>query len=99
MPPTGSSLVVDDAATDAEETILVPPVKLVPLRPLRPKRLKSMGQDTSDGGDAEFDPTSMDADQISVDIEIAPSTAFAYGTLVRNFLHLKVSFVAPLLSN
>ena len=80
---------VDDFAgtPDGEETILVP-VRLVAQRPLRPKsRAKdSLGL----SGPNEFDPTLMEPDEISVDINIGASVCYVYGCLVSNFLNLKV---------
>jgi len=70
------------------------PAPLAPLRPLRPKkrltpRTDSSGCDGSLDTD-EFYPPSLEPDQITVEIEIGPSVCFAYGSLVRNFLQLKV---------
>jgi len=80
---------VDDLAgtPDGEETILVP-VRLVAQRPLRPKsRVKESSGIT---GPNEFDPTLMEPDEISVDINVGASVCYVYGTLVSNFLNLKV---------
>jgi hypothetical protein len=38
-----------------------------------------------------FDAGTMDSDLISVELEVAPSVLCAYGSLLRNFLHVKVS--------
>lgn len=82
-----------DESLDAEETLLIP-VRLVPLRPLRPKKNRMIGIDYNGmGQDEDFDPTKMADDQITVEIEIGPSVCYAYGSLVRNFLHLKVFFL------
>lgn len=91
IPPTGNEAGgAADESLDAEETLLIP-VRLVPLRPLRPKKNRMIGIDYNGSGlDEEFDPTKMEDDQISVEIEIGPSVCYAYGSLVRNFLHLKV---------
>ncbi|XP_040563283.1 bridge-like lipid transfer protein family member 1 [Lepeophtheirus salmonis] len=35
------------------------------------------------------DPAQFEADEVKVDIKVGPSTAFLYGTLIRNFMHLK----------
>lgn len=72
---------------DGEETILVP-MRLVPQRPLRPK---SRTKDSLGAvGPNEFDPTTMDPDHIGVDINVGPSVCYVYGSLVSNFLNLKV---------
>lgn len=87
IPPTGHTT---DESLDAEETLLIP-VRLVPLRPLRPKKNRFSGMDSGGGSqDDEFNPIKMAADQITVEIEIGPSVCYAYGSLIRNFLHLKV---------
>ena len=36
-----------------------------------------------------FDPTSLAPDLCKVDLEVGPSVAFLYGTLIRNFMHIK----------
>ena len=71
---------------DAEEQLLIP-LRLVPLRPLRPKKNKSTGL-----GLDEFDPTQMEPDVISVELEVGPSVLCLFGSLLRNFLHVKVNF-------
>lgn len=45
-------------------------------------------------GPEEFDPTHLDADQIMVELEVGPSVLMVYGTLLRCFLHIKVSYSA-----
>ena len=42
-------------------------------------------------GPEEFDPTQLEADQIMVEAEVGPSVLMVYGTLLRCFLHIKVS--------
>lgn len=58
--------------------------RLVPQRPLRPK--KSRVNTTVE----DFDPTEMEPDLIQVELEVGPSVLCVYGSLLRNFLHLKV---------
>ena len=36
-----------------------------------------------------FDPTTLEPDICKVDLEVGPSVAFLYGTLIRNFMHVK----------
>lgn len=38
-----------------------------------------------------FDAGTMGSDHISVELEVAPSVLCLYGSLLRNFLHVKVS--------
>ena len=75
---------------DGEETILVP-TKLVAQRPLRPKsRSKDLRLMMSP---EDFDPTLMEPDLIAVDIIVGQSVCFAFGSLISNFLNLKVSCI------
>lgn len=66
---------------DAEEQLLIP-LRLVPLHP-RPRNMQSVSSE-------EFDPTLMEADQITLELEIGPSVLCLYGSLLGNFLHVKV---------
>ena len=70
---------------DAEEQLLIP-LRLVPLRPLRPKRMKI----PTGSSPLDFDPTQMNPDLISLELEVGPSVLYVYGSLLRNFLHVKV---------
>lgn len=38
----------------------------------------------------KLDPTTMPADTVLVELEIGPSVMLLYGSLLRNFMHLKV---------
>jgi len=69
------------------------PTLLAPLRPLRPKkRLSPPEYGETMTNEANFNPTCLTPDEIRVEIEVGPSVAFAYGSLVRNFLHLKENY-------
>ena len=67
-------------AQDPEEALLIP------LRPMRPVSTSSKIPD-------DFDAGQMDSDLISVELEVAPSVVCAYGSLLRNFLHVKVGSI------
>lgn len=41
-------------------------------------------------GAKNFDPQALPPDKISVELEIGPSVLLAYGSVLRNFIHLKV---------
>lgn len=41
----------------------------------------------------KLDPTTMPADTVGVELEIGPSVMLLYGSLLRNFMHLKVHFI------
>ena len=75
---------------DAEEQLLIP-LRLVPLRPPRPKKNKSTGVEPE-----EFDPMEMAPDTISVELEVGPSVLCLYGSLLRNFLHVKVRLLVEM---
>lgn len=40
----------------------------------------------------KFDPTTLKADTVSVELEIGPSVVQLYGTALKNFMNFKVSF-------
>jgi len=87
VPPSGRDMDEFPGTPDGEETILIP--VLIAQRPLRPR---SQGRDSSGyPGAKEFDPTSMNPDSIGVKINIGASVCYAYGSLVCNFLNLKVN--------
>lgn len=74
-------LTVDGLPThDLEEAMLSP------LRPDKPGSSRSKRQITPD----TFDGSEWDPDEISVELEVAPSVLCLYGSLFRNFLHVKV---------
>jgi len=88
IPPSGLDMDEFPGTPDGEETILIP--VLVAQRPLRPR---TQGRDSSGcPGLKEFDPTLMNPDNIDVKIEIGSSVCYAYGSLVCNFLNLKVMY-------
>ena len=105
IPPlTKESPFLTPEEIDSEEAVLVP-FKLIPLRPLRsqlPQKKKGKGSPTTklfpdDDGDVNLGD--MEPDIISLEIEVGPSVAHLYGSLVRNFLHLKVIFLLILFSH
>lgn len=85
MTPPGPAPQANVPTPEREELLLTPvrfPVPTtaslqVPLRTGRPSAL-------------EFDPTTLTADQVNVEIELGPSELFVYGTVLRVFLNLKV---------
>jgi hypothetical protein len=42
-------------------------------------------------GSQKFDPTTLPADKVSLELEIGPSILLVYGAWLRNFMHLKVT--------
>lgn len=41
-------------------------------------------------GSQKFDPTTLPADKVSLELEIGPSVLLVYGAWLRKFMHLKV---------
>jgi len=88
IPPSGRDTDEFSGTPDGEETILIP--VLVAQRPLRPRiHCRESGVYP---GLKEFDPTTMHPDSIDVKINIGVSVCYAYGSLVCNFLSLKVMY-------
>ncbi|XP_074650444.1 bridge-like lipid transfer protein family member 1 [Tubulanus polymorphus] len=71
----------DDITTPEREDQL-----LIPLKPAK-ERPPPVSQIPDN-----FDPTTLEADVIKLDLEVGPSTVIAYGTLVCMFLHLKEDY-------
>lgn len=56
--------------------------EFIPLSYMRPESVKVP---------ENFDAGTLDSDLISAELEVAPSVLCAYGSLLRNFLHVKVT--------
>ena len=69
--------------TPEREELLLTPVRFPVQVPFRTARQSTM----------EFDPTTLNPDQVNVDIELGPSELFVYGTVLRVFLNLKVLYL------
>ena len=54
-----------------------------------PKLRKSPVITWTDGGQPRFDPTTLPPDVVTVELEIGSSVLLAYGSILRNFIHLK----------
>ncbi|XP_038111246.1 transmembrane protein KIAA1109 isoform X3 [Culex quinquefasciatus] len=81
MPPLGPDPQADITTPEKEE-ILLSPMRI-------PKMRKSPAITWNDAGQPRFDPTSLPPDQVSVELEIGSSIMLAYGSILRNFIHLK----------
>lgn len=53
-------------------------------------KMKSPALKWTQNDSSQFDPNTLTADKVNVEIEIGPSILFAYGTILRNFINLKV---------
>ena len=81
-PRSGPPPQADLATPDKESSLLGP------LRPLGGAE-DSPGHQSQPAASSSFDPTTFTPDLCKVDLEVGPSVAFLYGTLIRNFMHVK----------
>lgn len=79
-----------DITTPEKEEIL--------LSPIRMPKLKSPALKWTQNDSSQFDPNTLPPDKVNVEIEIGSSVLFAYGTILRNFINLKVRFYFSYLS-
>lgn len=82
IPPLGPDPQADITTPEKEE-ILLSPMRI-------PKLLKSPALKWAQTDSAQFDPNTLPPDKVNVEIEIGSSILFAYGTILRNFINLKV---------
>lgn len=83
IPPLGPDPQADITTPEKEEILL---------SPIRMPKLKSPALKWAQTDSAQFDPNTLPPDKVNVEIEIGSSVLFAYGTILRNFINLKVSF-------
>ncbi|KAJ8916684.1 hypothetical protein NQ315_000329 [Exocentrus adspersus] len=69
-----------DISTPVKEEILLSPMRFPHQRKNRKR---------SPDGTQKFDPTSLKADTVSVELEIGPSVILLYGTALKNFMNFK----------
>lgn len=88
IPPLGPDPQADITTPEKEEILL---------SPMRIPKLKSPALKWTQTDSAQFDPNTLPPDKVNVEIEIGSSILFAYGTILRNFINLKVrlSFKLP----
>uniref|UniRef100_A0A1B0D1P6 Fragile site-associated protein C-terminal domain-containing protein n=1 Tax=Phlebotomus papatasi TaxID=29031 RepID=A0A1B0D1P6_PHLPP len=80
IPPLGPDPQADITTPEKEEILL------------SPMRIPKMGKSpviTWTQSDQRFDPTTLPPDKVTVELEIGSSVLFAYGAVLRNFIHLK----------
>ncbi|EZA51340.1 hypothetical protein X777_10025 [Ooceraea biroi] len=80
-PPLGPTPQANITTPEKEE-ILLSPMRI-------PKCRKSPGLRWARNGAQKFDPQSIAPDKVSVELEIGPSILILYGSLLKNFMHLK----------
>ncbi|XP_020299517.1 uncharacterized protein KIAA1109 isoform X4 [Pseudomyrmex gracilis] len=80
-PPLGPTPQANITTPEKEE-ILLSPMRI-------PKCRKSPGLQWTRSGAQKFDPQSITPDKVSVELEIGPSILILYGSLLKNFMHLK----------
>lgn len=82
MPPLGPDPQADITTPEKEE-ILLSPMRI-------PKSKKSTTYTWSGAnGQQHFNPTTLESDEVTVEIEIGSSMLFAYGSILKNFYYLK----------
>lgn len=84
IPPLGPDPQADITTPEKEEILL---------SPIRMPKIKSPSLKWVKTDLAQFDPNTLPPDKVNVEIEIGSSVLFAYGTILRNFINLKVSFL------
>ncbi|XP_014476117.1 PREDICTED: uncharacterized protein KIAA1109 isoform X1 [Dinoponera quadriceps] len=80
-PPLGPTPQANITTPEKEE-ILLSPMRI-------PKCRKSPGLQWARNGTQKFDPQSIASDKVSLELEIGPSILILYGSLLKNFMHLK----------
>lgn len=75
---------------DPQADITTPEKEEILLSPIRMPKLKSPALKWTQTDSAQFDPNTLPPDKVNVEIEIGSSVLFAYGTILRNFINLKV---------
>lgn len=81
QPPLGPQPQAD-ISTPVKEEILLSPMRF----PHNRKNRKRPPE-----GFEKFDPTTLKADTVNVELEIGPSVLRLYGTALKNFMNFKVS--------
>jgi len=82
LPPLGPPPQANITTPEKEE-ILLSPMRI-------PRCRKSSGLQWTQDSSQKFDPTTLPADLVNVELEIGPSVMLLYGSLLRNLMHLKV---------
>ncbi|XP_043249927.1 transmembrane protein KIAA1109 isoform X1 [Colletes gigas] len=80
-PPLGPTPQANITTPEKEE-ILLSPMRI-------PRCRKSPGLRWTRNGSQKFDPQSIAPDKVSLDLEIGSSILIVYGSLLKNFIHLK----------
>ena len=88
MTPAGPAPQANVPTPEREELLLTPVRFPVPTTSSLQVPFRTARQSTM-----EFDPTTLNPDQVNVDIELGPSELFVYGTVLRVFLNLKVLYL------
>lgn len=81
VPPLGPDPQADITTPEKEE-ILLSPMRI-------PKTRKSPQTNWAKAEQYKFDPSTLPADQVTVEIEIGSSVLMCYGNVLRNFINLK----------
>lgn len=82
IPPLGPDPQADITTPEKEE-LLLSPMRIPKNRKPSPVSFVERAKRQN------FDPSAMDPDKVTVEIEIGSSILYAYGAILRNFIHLK----------
>ncbi|CRK93957.1 CLUMA_CG007483, isoform B [Clunio marinus] len=82
MPPLGPDPQADITTPEKEEILLSP------MRIPKSKKSTTYTWNTTNG-QQHFNPTTLESDEVTVEIEIGSSMLFAYGSILKNFYYLK----------
>ncbi|XP_046668210.1 transmembrane protein KIAA1109 homolog isoform X3 [Homalodisca vitripennis] len=83
MPPYGPPPQADITTPEKEEILLSP------MRIPRSRKSPALHHWRQQSGCPKFDPTTMSADKVTLDLEIGPSVLLVYGSWIRGFVNLK----------
>lgn len=73
----------------ADQNLTTPEKEEILLSPMRIPKSKKASSYTWSNSQQQFDPTSIEPDEVTVEIEIGSSVLFAYGSILKQFYYLK----------
>jgi len=73
----------------ADQNLTTPEKEEILLSPMRIPKCKKSSNYTWSSSQQQFDPTSLEPDEVTVEIEIGSSVLYAYGSILKQFYYLK----------
>lgn len=73
----------------ADQNLTTPEKEEILLSPMRIPKSKKSSTYTWTTAQQQFDPTTLEADEVTVEIEIGSSVLYAYGSILKQFYYLK----------